>query len=82
MPASHPEKSLFGSLAGYERAIMLVDVAGDQEGAVGIGAAPISTVGTSKMSAASRAATSFWIASFVGTSTLPPMCPRFLADAS
>ena len=33
-------------------------------------------------SAASRAATSFSTASRVGTSTLPPMWPHFLTDAS
>ncbi len=39
-------------------------------------------VGVPITSAAKRAATSFWIASCVGTSTLPPMWPHFLTDAS
>ena len=40
------------------------------------------SVGTPITSAARRAATSFWIASPVGTSTLPPRCPHFFADES
>jgi len=39
-------------------------------------------VGTPSTSAARRAATSFWIASWVGTSTLPPMWPHFFTAAS
>ena len=39
-------------------------------------------VGTPMQSAASRAAISFSTASRVGTSTLPPMWPHFLTDAS
>ncbi len=39
-------------------------------------------VGVPITSAAKRAATSFWIASCVGTSTLPPMWPHFLTEAS
>ena len=42
----------------------------------------MSTVGTLQTSAARRAATSLFVASWVGTSTLPPMCPHFLADDS
>ncbi len=41
-----------------------------------------STVGTLQTSAASRAATSLLIASWVGTSTLPPMWPHFFAEES
>ena len=41
-----------------------------------------STVGTPITSAASRAAISFCTASCVGTSTLPPMWPHFLTEAS
>jgi hypothetical protein len=40
------------------------------------------SVGTPHTSAARRAATSFSTASRTGTSTLPPMCPHFLADES
>jgi hypothetical protein len=40
------------------------------------------TVGTPSTSAASRAAASFCTCSWVGTSTLPPMCPHFFTDAS
>jgi hypothetical protein len=43
--------------------------------------APERTVGTPSTSAARRAATSFWIASCVGTSTLPPMWPHFFTEA-
>ena len=39
-------------------------------------------LGTSITSAARRAATSFWMNSRIGTSTLPPMWPHFLAEAS
>ena len=42
----------------------------------------MTTVGTAATSAASRAATSLLIASSVDTSTLPPMCPHFLAEDS
>ncbi len=39
-------------------------------------------VGTSSTSAASRAATSLAMASWVGTSTLPPMWPHFFDEES
>ena len=42
----------------------------------------ITSVGVPITSAARRAATSFATASRVGTSTLPPMWPHFLTDAS
>ncbi len=42
----------------------------------------IRTVGTPRTSAASRAAISFCSNSEVGTSTLPPMWPHFLAEES
>ena len=40
------------------------------------------TVGTSITSAASRAETSFWTASCVGTRTLPPIWPHFFTAAN
>jgi hypothetical protein len=42
----------------------------------------MTSVGTPQTSAAKRAAISFWTASCVGTSTLPPMWPHFLTEAS
>jgi hypothetical protein len=41
-----------------------------------------SSVGTSQMSAASRAATSVRMKWLMGTTTFPPMCPHFFSDAS
>ena len=43
---------------------------------------PMISVGTSSTSAASRAATSLATASWVGTSTLPPMWPHFFDEES
>ena len=42
----------------------------------------IRIVGTPQISAASRAAISLLTNSAAGTSTLPPMCPHFFAEAS
>jgi hypothetical protein len=64
-----------------ERHIVGVNVRRQQLRAVGVGAGD-EDVGTPITSAASRAATSFWTNSRVGTSTLPPMWPHFLADES
>ena len=40
------------------------------------------TVGTPMTSAARRAAISFWMKSWIGTRTFPPMCPHFFSEES
>src|SRR5580658_9415491 len=77
------EKALGGTAAGGvdERPVALIDVRGEQGCTLRVVRAT-STVGTLHTSAARRAAISLLMASCVGTSTLPPMWPHFLAEES
>jgi hypothetical protein len=75
------EEAFDGALAGAERLVVVVDVAGEQVGALGVGARD-DHVGTSGDVGGEARGDQLLTASWVGTSTLPPMWPHFLAEAS
>jgi hypothetical protein len=70
-----------GALAGAERLVVLVAIAGQQVGRFGIGAGrrPGSARRTRRQPSGRRSASAGFL---VGTSTLPPMWPHFLTEAS
>jgi hypothetical protein len=70
-----------GTLARQERLVVLVVVGGQQVSSFGIGTGDHQGRHAIDVGAI-RAAISFWIASVVGTRTLPPMWPHFLTEAS
>src|SRR5579864_8382841 len=79
--STYAEEAFAGAFAGKERMIARINVAGQKVCAVRVGAGEYERR-HAITSAASRAATSFWIASEVDTSTLPPRCPHFFAEES
>ena len=62
--------------------IAFVDVAGDQAGAVGVGARNENCRHAHDVGRQSRGDQFLYELPCVGTRTLPPICPHFFAEAS